>query len=138
MEELPIKIQTIVFRKNNQTEILLLKRNEYDGGFWQTVTGTLGINETIIESRLRELKEGAGIKDKDVLTWSEELYRFSWPKNDYIVVELVYAAEVAQEQEIVLSAEHTQFMWVDIEKAIAIIEKENTKNSLLKFKQWLI
>lgn len=138
MEELPIKIQTIVFRKNNQVEVLLLKRNEDDGGFWQTVTGTLEINETIIESRLRELDEEAGIKDKDVLIWSEELHRFSWPKKDYIVVELVYAAEVSQEQEIVLSAEHTQFMWVDIEKAIIIVEKENTKNSLAKFKQWLI
>ena len=38
MSELPIKIQSIVYTKNpDGLKILLLKRNQEDGGFWQTV-----------------------------------------------------------------------------------------------------
>ena len=40
--ELPIKVQGVLYTKPNQKiEYLLIKRNEKDGGFWQSVTGTL-------------------------------------------------------------------------------------------------
>lgn len=130
MQELPIKIQSIVyFNDEVGLKVLLLKRSPEDGGFWQTVTGTLEINESILESRMRELIEEAGITEAN---FSDEIYRFSWTKKDYTVVELVYAAEVFT-QNVTISSEHTEFVWLFIEDAIEKVEKQSTKNSLNEF-----
>jgi 8-oxo-dGTP pyrophosphatase MutT (NUDIX family) len=130
MKELPIKIQSIVYNKGvDGLNILLLKRSPEDGGFWQTVTGTLEINESIIESRIRELEEETGIKEAN---FSDEIYRFSWVKKDYTVVELVYAVEVFS-QNVTISSEHTEYIWLPIKEAIDKVEKQNTKDSLSQF-----
>ncbi len=130
MKELPIKIQSIVYHKGlDGLKVLLLKRSPEDGGFWQTVTGTLEINESILESRKRELKEEAGIEKAN---FSDEIYRFSWTKKDYTVVELVYTAEVFS-MNVILSPEHTEYMWLPIKEAIDKVEKQNTKDSLSEF-----
>lgn len=130
MKELPIKIQSIVYNKGiDGLKVLLLKRSPEDGGFWQTVTGTLEINESILESRIRELEEETGIKEAN---FSDEIYRFSWIKKDYTVVELVYAAEVFS-LDVSISSEHTEYLWLPIKEAIEKVEKQNTKDSLNHF-----
>ena len=124
MQELPIKIQSIVYNKNaDGLKVLLLKRNLEDGGFWQTVTGTLEINESIFESRKRELKEETGIEE---VNFSEEIYRFSWKKKNYTVVEIVYGAEVYSDK-IMLSSEHVEYLWLPIKDAIKKLEKKTLK-----------
>ncbi len=135
MKELPIKIQSIVYHKGSDgLKVLLLKRSPEDGAFWQTVTGTLEINESILESRKRELKEEAGIEEAN---FSDEIYRFSWTKKDYTVVELVYAAEVFS-MNVILSTEHTEYMWLPLKEAIDKVEKQNTKDSLNEFMNKII
>lgn len=134
MQELPIKIQSIVYNKDlDGLKVLLLKRSPEDGGFWQTVTGTLEINETIVESRIRELEEETGINEAN---FSDEIYRFSWTKKDYTVVELVYAAEV-HSRDVIISSEHTEYIWLSTEEAIEKVEKQNIKNSLSIFDKWI-
>lgn len=130
MKELPIKIQSIVYNKGvDELKVLLLKRSPEDGGFWQTITGTLEINESILDSRIRELKEETGIEE---VSFSDEIYRFSWTKKDYTVVELVYAAEVFS-LDVAISSEHTEYLWLPIDEAIEKVEKQNTKDSLNQF-----
>ena len=131
-KELPVKIQIIVYRKdkNGTVKILLLKRTLEDGGFWQTVTGTLEINESILDARKRELEEETGIRE--VVRFTNEIYRFSWQKKDYTVVELVFGAEVSSDK-VKLSQEHTEYAWLSYKDAIDIVEKENTKKSLEAF-----
>ena len=132
-KELPIKLQTILYRREDSgLKILILKRCLEDGGFWQTVTGTLEINESILDSRKRELLEEARISD--AVYDEEEITRFSWNKKDWTVAELVYSAET-KTKDIALSNEHTEFKWVDINEAIEIVEKQNTKDCLNIFKQ---
>jgi len=130
MKELPIKIQSIIYNNGlDGLKVLLLKRSSEDGAFWQTVTGTLEINESILESRIRELKEETGIEE---VNFSDEIYRFSWTKKDYTVVELVYAAEVFS-LNITISPEHTEYIWLPVKEAIDKVEKQNTKDSLNEF-----
>ena len=130
--ELPLKVQIIVFRKiANDLQVLLLKRSPEDGGFWNTVVGTLELNESIIECRSRELREEAGIEH--VVEWSDELYRFTFPKKDYLVSVLVYAAEVTPEQEVTLNVEHTEYEWVEARQAVEKVEKENVKECIKRF-----
>ena len=62
--ELPIKVQGIVYRqrRGGDVEILLLKRSEEDGGFWQMLTGTMEMNESVEECLVRELWEETGVR----------------------------------------------------------------------------
>jgi 8-oxo-dGTP pyrophosphatase MutT (NUDIX family) len=69
------------------------------------------------------------------MRWSPEIHRFSWDRDDYTIVELVYSAEVTETQEVVLSFEHTDFDWVSFDEAIEIVGKDNTKICLRKCKK---
>jgi lipoyl(octanoyl) transferase len=56
-------VQNIVYRKKGSIfEVLLLKRTEERGGFWNVVNGTLENGESIDGCRRRELSEEDGIK----------------------------------------------------------------------------
>lgn len=122
--ELPIKVEGIIFRKNNEKiEYLLLKRTPSDGGFWQPMTGTPYFDESLKDCLLRELQEETGIREVNKIT--DEIYRFSWLKKDYVVVELVYGVEVKNDVKIIVSHEHTDYKWCQYDDAIAMFEKEN-------------
>lgn len=61
---LPIRIQAIVYYLvNAELQVLLIKRIEQDGGFWQTVTGGLDDGEKLDDAVRREVSEETGIKD---------------------------------------------------------------------------
>lgn len=133
-KELPIKIQTILYRIENGTPlVLVMKRSPQDGGFWQTITGTLELNESIFDSRKRELREETGIAD--AIYDDMEVNRFSWKKKDWVVVEIVYSARTKSREIILNPKEHSEYKWLPIDKAIELVEKEQTKECLKKFKE---
>jgi 8-oxo-dGTP pyrophosphatase MutT (NUDIX family) len=132
-KELPIKVELIVFvRQPNALSFLLLKRTPEDGGFWQPITGTLEIDESIRQCISRELQEETGIGK--VLNMSEEIHRFSWQKKDYTVVEMVYGVEVSHQKITLSPEEHSEYRWCSFDEAIMLLEKENNKNAFLSFK----
>ncbi len=128
-KSLPIIIQNIVYRKYGNTfEVLLLKRNEVRGGFWNVVNGTLELNESIIECQKRELIEEAGIQN--VVHWSNEIYRFNFPYKDYVIVVIVFTAEVPENQTVVINDEHTEYRWVNFDEALNMLQFDDDKNGL--------
>lgn len=134
-KELPIKVELIVFaRQPNTLSFLLLKRIPEDGGFWQPITGTLEMDESIRQCMVRELQEETGIGISEVLNISEEIHRFSWQKKDYTVVEMVYGVEVPHQNVTLSPEEHSEYRWCSFDEAMMLLEKENNKNSFLFFK----
>ena len=128
-KSLPIIIQSIIYRKRNGGfEVLLLKRAEPRGGFWSVVNGTLELDESIIESRERELFEETGIKE--VLHWSNEINRFSFSFKDCIMIVLVYGAEVGGNQKVVINDEHTEYQWISFEEAMLVVKFDDDKKGL--------
>lgn len=126
---LPVIAQTIVYRKKGGNfEVLLLKRTEERGGFWNAVNGTLEFDESIAECRARELSEEAGIKD--VLRWSDEINRFSFQYHESPFVVVVYAAEVPADQSVVLNEEHIEYRWVGFDEALQMMKFDDDKNGL--------
>ena len=126
---LPIIIQNIVYRKSEEGyEVLMLKRNQEKGGFWNAVNGTFEYGESIEESRKRELFEETGIGCE--LKWSDELNRFSFQHGDYVVVVLCYAVEVPAGQAVVINGEHTEFKWVGFDEAIGMMRFDEDKQGL--------
>jgi len=133
-KELPIKIELIVFAKHsNKIDYLVLKRTEKEGGFWQPVTGTLEMDESIKKCLLRELKEETGINS--IIKVTDEVYRFSWEKSNYTVVELVYGVEVALKKIKLNPEEHNEYKWCCFEEAVGLLGRENNKKAYLAFKQ---
>jgi len=132
-KELPIKIELIVFTKHaGKTEYLVLKRTEKEGGFWQPVTGTLEIDESIKECLARELREETGIDS--IVKVTDEVYRFSWEKNNYTVVELVYGVEITLEKIALNPNEHSEYKWCDFDEAVKLLGRENNRKAYLAFK----
>ncbi|MGB2791156.1 MAG: NUDIX domain-containing protein [Candidatus Moraniibacteriota bacterium] len=128
-KRLPVIAQTIVYRKDGGNfEVLLLKRTEARGSFWNVVNGTLECDESIVECRARELSEEAGIKD--VLRWSDEINRFSFQYHESPFVVVVYAAEVPADQSVVLNEEHTEYRWVGFDEALQMMKFDDDKNGL--------
>lgn len=121
-----IRVNAII---NNNGQYLLLKRSPEDGGFWQTLTGTVDGEENLLDTVRREAIEEAGITD---LTIQEEpIHYFTWKKGKADVVELVYLCQTEQ-RDIKLSSEHTEYQWVDHDQAEGIVEKTNNKVSIQK------
>ena len=131
-ENLPLIIQTIVYRKssNDVFEVLLLKRTEERGGFWNAVNGTLEIGESAIECRSRELFEEAGIQE--VISWSDEIHRFSFTFHDSVFVVVVFAAEVNRDKQITINEEHTEYIWVNFDEAITMLNFDDDKKGVQK------
>ena len=130
-QELPIKIEAFIYRMTDASlEYLLLKRVPEDGGFWQPVTGTLEFEESLRECILREISEETGIDS--IISLTSEVHRFSWQKQDYTVVELVYGINVMATQTVSLSKEHDDYKWVHYEEAQNLLNKENNRIALTK------
>ena len=130
--KLPVIIQSIVYRKKRESyEVLLLKRSPDRGGFWNVVNGTLELQESAIDCRARELFEETGIRS--VMYWSDEVHRFAFPYKDNTFVVIAFAAQVAEDQGVVINVEHTEYKWVSFDEAINLLKFEDDKTSLRNF-----
>ncbi|NIR60388.1 MAG: dihydroneopterin triphosphate diphosphatase [Gammaproteobacteria bacterium] len=69
----PESVLVVVFTREG--EVLLLRRRE-PPGFWQSVTGSLGWNETPAQAARRELEEETGLEPGGGLRDCERVNRF--------------------------------------------------------------
>jgi len=99
-------------------EILQLRRaqNDYMGGTWQTVRGTMEANETAWQAALRELKEETGLTPT-------EFYKLSLLEIFYLTHDETiwhcpaFCALVAADANVILNEEHDAARWLPIESA---------------------
>ena len=135
MQELPIKVECIVFHGNQKDDIhvLAVKRSPEDGGFWQPITGTLHDGESLEECLIRELSEETGILVEHILEKRNFFYSFQFQKGTIWQTEFVSAVAIHPNTPIILSEEHTEYRWVSIPDALTLFPKENNKNALREF-----
>lgn len=133
MQELPFKVEGIPYRYTEDKSVLylLIKRTPQDGGYWQPVTGTLNDGEKLLDCLKRELREETGIKENQILSISDVLYKFDWKnKHGDTVLEFVYAIEYPEGLEIVLSPdEHDDYRWCTYDVAMETLFTQNNKNA---------
>lgn len=128
-KNLPVITQTIIYRKTNRgVEVLLLKRNAKRGNFWNAVNGTLEISESVEECRVREIREETGIAK--IIKWTDEVYRFYFPYKDFILIVLVFGAQVPANAEIQLNEENTEFRWLPFNEAEKLLKFKDDKKAL--------
>jgi dATP pyrophosphohydrolase len=138
----PRQVLVYVFRDSG--EVLLLKRTEQWGGFWQGVSGAREWGETDDDGAIREVREEAGFDVAESLRridFRYDLLRESDPDRDRweqlygpdvgSIPEEVYVAMAPPGDPVLAHDEHDAFMWCSIDDALRLLRWENNRRALL-------
>jgi len=130
-------VELHLFRiENNELQFLLLKRSVHKiyPGLWQMVSGHVKKGETAVQTALRELQEETGLKP--FRFWvAPNVNSFYSPDEDSITVIPVFAAEVKSDN-VLISAEHSEFKWVNSEEAKTFLAWEGQRRSVDIIKEY--
>lgn len=112
-------VDTYALRGARETlEVLALRRGPSgrNPGSWETVHGTIETGETPVQASLRELREETGLVPQKFynLSRTEAFYQH---RTDQLAMIPVFAAFVAPEASVTLSAEHDRAEWLRIREA---------------------
>jgi dATP pyrophosphohydrolase len=130
-------VEVHLFRmENNEMKFLILKRSSHKiyPGLWQMVTGHIDKGEFAYQTALRELQEETGLKPSRLWVIPNVNSYYS-PGDDSVTIIPVFAAEVKNEN-VVISDEHTEFKWVNSEKAKSLLAWEGQRRSLDIIKEY--
>lgn len=121
--------------KNDSGEILILKRHpksRTDPEMWELPGGKVEKGEFFTDALVREIKEETNL-DVNVGDFCEAI------QNDYshkrTVQLMMYLTDV--EGEVKISDEHTDWMWVSLDK-IRILEISTSLKKVLEKKNWVL
>jgi dATP pyrophosphohydrolase len=112
-------------------EFLLLKRADkvrYPG-LWQMISGHCDNNETAVDTVLRELKEETGLTPLKLWV-APNVNSFYAPETDSVSVIPVFAALVKDDAKIILSEEHSEYIWIGTAEAIKLLAWEGQRKSV--------
>ena len=130
--ELPIKVEGIIFKKENgKIQYLLLKRISQDGGFWQPMTGTVRDGEKVKDCLIRETEEETSIVQYVQII--ENIHTFEYINSENkTITEYVFGIEVNDDAGVKISDEHDEFEWCSFKNALEKLEKSNNKDAFIK------
>ena len=122
MKKIPISVLIIVYTKNKN--ILLLNKKGKDN-MWQSITGSLQINEKPLDAAKRELFEETGIVSNNIIDCKKEhifeiyeMWRHKYEDGITHNTEHVFKLELDDIIDIKLdSDEHDSFEWASRVKA---------------------
>lgn len=117
-------------------EYALLKRSDY--GFWHGVAGGGEDSETALETARRETYEEAGISMESSFLQLDTINSIPviafavgdlWGKNVYVVPQYTFGV-LANNRQITLSREHTEYKWLRYEQAYDMLKYDGNKTAL--------
>lgn len=118
-------VQVHVYRVNSdgQPEYLLLKRAPDEPAYpnvWQVITGGIEHGERSADAAIRELAEETGLT---ALHWQAlpTVAVFYAEHSDRIILSPVFGCRVAPDAQPVLSDEHCQYRWLDLQAASGLL-----------------
>ena len=132
----PNSILLIIFTKN--FKVLLLRKN-LKKELWQSVTGSMELDENPYETALRELKEETGIdKERSDLIFDNKSHKFMiysewinrYKESIYSNKEYIFGLKLNEEVSVKLSREHSNYKWVDLNEAIYLVFSWTNKAAL--------
>ena len=125
----------ILFNENEGRKFLLLN---YPSEHWDFVKGKMEKDETPHETALRETKEETGISDVEFIDgFEEEIEYYFYADKQEIHKKVIFFLGKTNTENIVLSHEHLDYIWLEFDNALNKTTYENAKNLLLKSKEFL-
>ena len=120
-----VQVHIATFNEDIQEyKFLILKRSatmKVYPNLWQVITGTIEENETALQTALRELDEETGLIPKKIYTLPY-LTTFFNAKKDTINASPVFGVVVDYANEIKLSDEHSEYLWLSFNDILQKLE----------------
>ncbi|HEX6672788.1 MAG TPA: NUDIX domain-containing protein [Nitrososphaeraceae archaeon] len=114
--------------ENQDVKFLLLR---YSQGHWDFPKGNKEKGETNLETTRREIKEETGISDIVFRDRFEKEITYNYSRqNEKISKKVIYFLAKTKATNVVLSSEHTDFVWELYENALKRLTYKNAKEIL--------
>ncbi len=145
MARAPINTIVIPFRKGDDGNFEFAVFHRADDSMWHFVSGGAEDDETAFDAARREAREEAAIPSNYewiILDSRASIPRTAysptshWPDDLLVVPEFSFAVDVANHQ-IVLSAEHDQFKWLNFEEASKLLNWDSNRVALWELNERL-
>ena len=126
----------VVYRDENGGRLYLLLH--YAGGHWDLPKGHVEGGETEEATARREILEETGISELEFAPLFRETITYMFGRDgETTPKEVVFFLAKAAQKEIVLSDEHTGFLWLPFKQACAKVTYKNAKGILEKAEAFL-
>ena len=133
----PFQILAIPYRVVEGTpSYCVFHRSDHDQ--WQFIAGGGEDRETPVEAAVREISEEGGVFGAKVIPLTSMCYiradifpkrhLYGWPKDMYVLPEYAFGFECTEE--IRLSHEHTECVWLNFEDAYAKLQWDSNRTAL--------
>ena len=121
--------------ENQDVKFLLLR---YSQGHWDFPKGNKEKGETNLETTRREIKEETGISDIVFRDRFEKEITYNYSRqNEKISKKVIYFLAKTKATNVVLSSEHTDFVWELYENALKRLSYKNAKEILTQGNNFL-
>ena len=141
----PFQILAIPYRfKNEKPLYCVLRRSDCDQ--WQFIAGGGEDSETPAEAAKREIYEEGGVCAKGLTPLTSMCYvkadcfsekaRANWTRDTYVIPEYSFAFECGED--INISDEHTELLWLTYDEAIEKLKWDSNKTALYELNERLL
>ena len=121
----------VLFRKEESKKLFLLLH--YPSGHWDFVKGKMEKGESTHETATRETQEETGITDIKYLENFEEWIEYNFQyQGELVQKKVVFFLAETKTEEIIISHEHSGFIWTDYNSAMEKTTFDNAKTVLTK------
>ena len=121
--------------ENQDIKFLLLQHSQ---GHWDFPKGNNEKGETYLETTRREIKEETGICDIVFIDrFEKEIFYKYRRQNEKISKKVIYFLAETKARDVVLSSEHTDFVWESYENALKKVTYKNSKEILTQGSSFL-
>ena len=124
----------VIFRESSDGIVFLLLN--YPSGHWDFVKGKIEKNEEPIQTVVRETKEETGISDLSFIEGFEEWIEYEFQfEGKLIHKKVIFFLAKTNTEEITISHEHLDYVWLDFKNALEKVTYQNAKSILSEANQ---
>ena len=125
---------TIIYKESPLGKMYLLLN--YPSGHWDFVKGNIEKGETFKETVVRESREETGITDIDFVEGFEDKVEYYYQRDGEVIhKEVVFYLARTKTDDIKLSHEHQDFVWLSFDDALKKLTYKTAKKLFKKVKE---
>jgi len=124
---------SIIYRQTPQGKLYLLLN--YPSGHWDFVKGNIEKGETFKQTVLREMREETGIVDITFVEGFEDKVEYHYQRDGQVIhKEVVFFVSNTKTDQVILSHEHRDYIWLNYNDALAKLTYKTAQNLFKKIK----